>query len=670
MPTPPSQHHKPGAMTLDALERRFEQIAGDRPHIEVSALKTALGLKSDYLAARMLGALDTNGDGVVSREEFLEGVRALVYGTDRDRLKFAFRLHDHDGDGYLSLEELERMIAIGLAEDELEADATQPPEVLALALLRAADRDGDGRVSFAELESMVQERPALLREMARAEALWMAPNRDLLARISATPQAPAQASRWMRFLENQWIPAGFVVLLAVANLALFLTTLLANPDGEHTHRLTQLGRAAGAAMSFDAALILLPVMRRLLTRVRASWVGRVVPVDSAVGFHKLIGHALIVLTIIHVTAFAVSWLVGHPAESLGRLFFLTERGLSGTLVFAVFAVMWVAALRWIRRSRRFEVFYFTHLLYAPWVVLLIVHAPRVLLWLGLPLLGFGIERILRLVRRARRAEIISLEPLRSGVTRLEVARPPGFTFAATDYVFARIPTIARHEWHPFTISSAPERDTLTLHVRTLGNWTSAVRTLAETRQKQRDDSPLAIYLDGPYGSPSTRIFGSRFAVLIGAGIGVTPFASVLESIVSREQGDEPVALEKAHFFWLNQDLRSFEWFRDLLREVERRDTRGLLELHLHMTSGRTGATAFGVEMARELAHAHGLGDVATGLRAKTRMSAPDWRAELKAIARAHAPHPVDVYFCGPHGLGVKLKRTCAELGMPFREEKF
>ncbi len=42
-------------------------------------------------------------------------------------------------------------------------------------------------------------------------------------------------------------------------------------------------------------------------------------------------------------------------------------------------------------------------------------------------------------------------------------------------MFIKIPKIARNEWHPFTISSAPElKDELWLHVRSLGNWTKKV----------------------------------------------------------------------------------------------------------------------------------------------------------------------------------------------------
>jgi predicted ferric reductase len=53
-----------------------------------------------------------------------------------------------------------------------------------------------------------------------------------------------------------------------------------------------------------------------------------------------------------------------------------------------------------------------------------------------------------------------------------------------------------------------------------------------------------IFIDGPYGAPSSHIFKAQHAVLVGTGIGVTPFASILQSIMHRywkgELSDEGV----------------------------------------------------------------------------------------------------------------------------------
>lgn len=53
--------------------------------------------------------------------------------------------------------------------------------------------------------------------------------------------------------------------------------------------------------------------------------------------------------------------------------------------------------------------------------------------------------------------------------------------------------------------------------------------------------PLEIYIDGPYGAPSSHIFRAQHAVLIGTGIGVTPFASILQSIMHRYYKGEKIS---------------------------------------------------------------------------------------------------------------------------------
>ena len=42
------------------------------------------------------------------------------------------------------------------------------------------------------------------------------------------------------------------------------------------------------------------------------------------------------------------------------------------------------------------------------------------------------------------------------VTHLVIKKPRNFDYQPGDYVFLNIPSIAKYEWHPFTISSAPE----------------------------------------------------------------------------------------------------------------------------------------------------------------------------------------------------------------------
>jgi predicted ferric reductase/Ca2+-binding EF-hand superfamily protein len=645
------------ARLLERLEQAFREHAGADERIDAAEFQRAVGLHSPYLSGRVFAAFDLDHDGFVRREEFIEIARRLVNGSVRDKLAFAFRVHDHDGDGFIEEQEMLRMIAIGLAESEIVERPTQPAEQLTRALFHAVDTNRDGRISFDEFERALGSRPALLRQMTASEAIWIAPSEDLLARLDDGARRTSRGG---------WAPLLWSLVWLAANLALLLPPLLAGLEPGIRFWM-QLGRVLGLLLDFNGALILLPMLRRLLTRVRASVLGQVIPVDSAVDFHRYVGHTLFALALAHAGCFVVAYAGGHSQSPLVDLC-MTSRGLSGCLLLAVFATMWLFALGFVRRTRHFELFYFTHLLYVVWLALAIAHAPSFALWVGVPLLGFLVEQGLRLVRRAPAQRVVSSVPLRSSVTRLELERPPGFDFAAADYVFLRVPAVSRREWHPFTLSSAPERDHLVVHVRSLGNWTRRLRELVE----RQPNAPLVAHIDGPYGSPSAPIFAARVAVLIGAGIGVTPFASVLESIVWRGNGQSarPSQLEKAYFFWQNRDQYSFEWFRELLSTLERTDARGLLDIHLCMTGARGGATALGLELARDVLHASGRSDMITGLRTHTHVGHPDWDVLLGDIAKRHGGAAVDVFFCGPPGLARKIARVARRLRLRFHEERF
>ena len=78
----------------------------------------------------------------------------------------------------------------------------------------------------------------------------------------------------------------------------------------------------------------------------------------------------------------------------------------------------------------------------------------------------------------------------------------------------------------------------------------------------------AVRIDGPYGAPAEDVFKCEVAVLVGAGIGVTPFASILKHIWYRQRRGNLGALRRVEFFWICRDAPSFGWFQSLLQEVE------------------------------------------------------------------------------------------------------
>ena len=185
---------------LRILERSFANLAGADAVIDAGELQRALGFAPSTSRGGSSPSSIGTATALIRRDEFLEGVRKLVLGSPRDRLLFAFRLHDHDGDGSLDRLDLVRMITLALAEDDVSAHDAYVERLVA-ALLSEADANRDGRISFEEFESALGRHPRLLDQMTRDEARWLAPNEDLLARLEEgrggeLPRSPLLEAGW------------------------------------------------------------------------------------------------------------------------------------------------------------------------------------------------------------------------------------------------------------------------------------------------------------------------------------------------------------------------------------------------------------------------------------------------------------------------------------------
>jgi len=651
---------------LDALSSAFQGHAGTDQLIDAGDLKRALRIRSEFLAQRMLAILDTDGDGRVSREEFMAAVRRLVFGSTRDKLRLAFQIHDLDGNGRIEPEEIRRMIAMNLDEEAgSEASGVHSTRrragrvrELTNLLLTTADDDGNQSLCFEEFERVASADPKLFELISKSEACWLLPDAEFL---NPAPPPPARwRLRLRRLAENRSSLVVFFALLAIVNVALFVSNAL-RYRGYGVWLM--LAHGAGGCVNLDGALVLVPVLRRILHWARLTALGRFLPLNDALLIHRVLGVGLFVLGLIHSLAHFANY---SQHGGIWRSVTGTPAGQTGLSLLLVSGVLWGFSLRRIRKGGRFELFYYTHFAYIAWFALALLHGPRFYKFALLPLVAFAFEWLLRRRRRVHVSRMHALAGLSSGVTRLELECPPGFKARPGDYAFLRIPRLARFEWHPFTISSAPGGDRLCFHVRSEGDWTRSLRQMADDRHALEE---LVVNIDGPFGTPTRGLFGARHAVLVGAGIGVTPFASVLESMVLGAYAGEN-QLEKLYFFWLNRDSRSFEWFAELLLKVEQTDHRQLVDIQICMTGGRGNVAAMALNLARNLSHEIGKPDWVTGLRTQTRVGAPDFDRELSEIAARHAPEPVDVFFCGPPGLGRKLSASCRRLALRFHQEVF
>ena len=124
----------------------------------------------------------------------------------------------------------------------------------------------------------------------------------------------------------------------------------------------------------------------------------------------------------------------------------------------------------------------------------------------------------------------------------------------------------------------------------MDGWTPCLKIMT-TYWKWPGGSMLGILiifiqlLKGPFGGGNQDWYKFEVAVMVGAGIGVTPYASILNDLVfgtstNRYSG---VACKKVYFLWITPSHRSFEWFMDVLRDVEKKDVTNVLEMHIFIT---------------------------------------------------------------------------------------
>lgn len=136
-------------------------------------------------------------------------------------------------------------------------------------------------------------------------------------------------------------------------------------------------------------------------------------------------------------------------------------------------------------------------------------------WIIGPLVLYLTERIIRFLRSLQKVEIIDVIKHPSDVIEIRFEKKAMQTPQPGQYVNLKFFSVAKFEWHPFTVTSAPDDSYISVHIRIVGDWT---RELAE-RLKDFPNNVPRLSVDGPYGSPSDDVFNYDSIILIGAGIG-------------------------------------------------------------------------------------------------------------------------------------------------------
>ncbi|XP_046890356.1 NADPH oxidase 5 [Hypomesus transpacificus] len=713
------------ASWLEWVTKQFESIAGDDKEIDLEEFKTALKVKESFFAERFFALFDADGSGSISLDELLKALDLLIHGSETDKLKFLFQVYDVDGSGSIDPDELRTVLKSCLRESAISLPEEKLDD-LTLALFESADKDNSGSITFEELKAELETFPEVMENLTISAANWLKP-----------PQQEQKKRKPPRYLtpaywQNNSRKLLFLCGYSCLNFLLFMVAMLHNSHGGPWY---MVAKGCGQCLNFNCTFVMVLMLRRCMTWLRATWVVRVLPLDQNILLHQMVGYAILSFTLVHTMAHTMNFISLSQSSSFSLWeYLLTTRpgvgwvqgtaSLTGLLLQIFICLMVFCSSTFVRRSGHFEVFYWSHLSYV-WVwTLLVIHCANFWKWFLVPGVAFLLEKLVGVaVSHMGGLYIIEVNLLPSKVTHLVIKRPQFFHFKPGDYVYINIPDIAKYEWHPFTISSAPEQsDTLWLHIRSMGQWTNRLfeyfrqpesdvlgtkrlSTSLKNRQCQRKTqasakmsdnhrfSNIKCYLDGPYGTPTRQIFASEHAVLIGAGIGITPFASILQSIMYRYRmrkqncpscsyswceniKDNDMVLRKVDFIWINRDQKCFEWFVSLLTKLEMdqadEEPEGrFLEMHMYMTSAlsKNDMKAIGLQMALDLLAKKEKRDSITGLRTRTQPGRPEWGKVFQKVAE-EKKGKVHVFYCGSPALAKIIKAQCENFGFHFYKENF
>ncbi|XP_047044757.1 calcineurin B-like protein 4 [Lolium rigidum] len=121
---------------------------------------------SNLFADRVFDMFDLKRNGVIEFGEFVRSLSTFhPKASESEKTKFAFKLYDLRGTGYIEKEELKEMVLALLGESDLSLSDTAVKEIVDNTF-NQADSNGDGRIDPQEWEEFVKKNPASLRNMS------------------------------------------------------------------------------------------------------------------------------------------------------------------------------------------------------------------------------------------------------------------------------------------------------------------------------------------------------------------------------------------------------------------------------------------------------------------------------------------------------------------------
>ncbi|XP_062873232.1 NADPH oxidase 4 [Trichomycterus rosablanca] len=281
------------------------------------------------------------------------------------------------------------------------------------------------------------------------------------------------------------------------------------------------------------------------------------------------------------------------------------------------------------------------------------HFPETWLWVLAPLSLYCAERVYRYWRGSSPVTVVSVSRHPCDVIEVCMLKS-GFKPRPGQYILLNCPSVSSFENHAFTLTACPtqNKNTFGIHVRVVGDWTESFSKLmlpelehSKILAMMHQRTYPKLYVDGPFGTASEEVFDYEVSVCVAGGIGVTPFACVLQTLLDDWR---QYKLQRLYFVWVCRDLQCFQWFADLLCIVHHKlwaeNRPDFLNIRLYLTN------------SQELKSF--TWDNYSPLSSRLLTGRPSWRNLFQEIGRANNHKKVGVFCCGPKSISSELHKLC------------
>lgn len=698
-------------------KRKFEEVTSDvimvmRTTLSKKEFANALGMQeSDVFVRKMFNIVDKDGDGRISFQEFLDTIVLFSKGRTDDKLRIIFDMCDDDKNGSIDKGELSELLNSLVDIAKTQKLSEDNVHALINSMFQSAGFEDKESLSYDDFKTMMKEFKgdflAIGLDCKGAKQNYLDGTTNVAGMQSFGLDAIAERRRptWLKkwdaftnFLEENRQHIFYIFIFYVITIALFIERFVYYAFmAEHLDLRHVMGvgiaitRGSAASLSFCYCLLLLTMSRNLITKMKEHSLHQYIPLDSHLQFHKICACTALFFTLLHTAGHLVNFYhvgtqpIAHlhcltkefnfdsdKKPSVDFWLFQTLTGLTGIGLHIIVVIIFVFAHPRIRK-KAFNFFWMTHQLYVLLYIFSLLHGlarltgpPRFWIFFVIPGIIYTIDKIATLRTRYMKLDILETELLPSDVVKVKFYRPPNMKLLSGQWIRFSCTAIQPEEFHSFTLTSAPHEDFLSVHVKAQGPYTWKLRNYFDKTvndQEEDKDNPPKVRIEGPFGGGNQDWYKFEVAVMVGGGIGVTPYASILNDLVfgtstNRYSG---VACKKVYFLWICPSHRYFEWFIDVLRDVERKDVTNVLEMHIFITQFfhkfdlRTTMLYICENHFQRLQGR----SMFTGLKAINHFGRPDMPSFLKFVQKKHSyVSKVGVFSCGPGPLTNSISDAC------------